>query len=89
MVTFDELCQLEPHLLDLAAAARRCCDDPALPSFCANQVWYGDGFRKRLDQLAGWHSRHPNPVVRSQGAYDVAYDAIYQMLPDCRGCQCW
>jgi hypothetical protein len=65
-MTFDELCKLEPGLLVLADKAREYRDDPAQPSFCANQIWYNDGLRKQLDRLAGWHSKNPNAFVRSQ-----------------------
>jgi hypothetical protein len=30
----------------------------------------------------GWGAR--KPILRSSEAYDVAYDAIYELLPDCR-----
>jgi hypothetical protein len=87
-MTFDELCNLEPNLLVLANDAREYRDDSQQPSFCANWIWYRKGLRQRLIRLVGWHSRHADPIVRSQAAYDVAYRAIYEMLPDCRGCEC-
>jgi hypothetical protein len=29
-----------------------------------------------------------NPVLRTMGAYDAAYDKLYGALPDCRNCIC-
>jgi hypothetical protein len=58
------------------------------PDFCANQVWYGfpnnrPGLKFHLANLA----RQGHPILGTSEAYDVAYETIYQALPDCRG-QC-
>jgi hypothetical protein len=87
---FTELCRLEPKLEKLAADARSERERArGKRRYCANAAWYCGGLRARLIALAGWHSRHPEPLMRTSAAYDVAYDAIYNMLPDCRGCGCW
>ena len=62
-------------------------------NFCANEVWYGYfhrvGLKKRLCQLVGWERADRDPVLGTSAAYDVAYEVIYQALPDCRGrCAC-
>jgi hypothetical protein len=31
--------------------------------------------------LVGWSAA--NPKLRSEEAYDVAYDTLYELLPDC------
>lgn len=53
-------------------------------------VGYGDywhfGIKDRVVELAGDHAR--NPHLRSSEAYDLAYEQIYQALPDCRRCAC-
>jgi hypothetical protein len=57
-------------------------------------VWYGypghrPGLKARLTKLVGWEATRPGGVRRSSAAYDVAYDTIYEALPDCRGrCAC-
>ena len=57
--------------------------DTGGPSFCANDVWYRPGsFKSRLVRLAGWWAEKPE--LRTSEAYDVAYDELYQQLPDCR-----
>jgi len=57
------------------------------PDFCANEVWYGSGddggVRKRVSNLVGW-DRKPDPILGSDEAYDVAYESLYEELPDCR-----
>jgi hypothetical protein len=56
-------------------------------NFCANEVWYGKGHdggvRERVSRLVGW-DRRPDPVLGTEEAYDVAYDALYEELPDCK-----
>lgn len=73
--TFDELCQIEPRLKQLAldAEARRRKNKYSV----SVTLWF-QLFRPRLGALAGFGAR--NPALRTQKAYDAAYDAIYQML---------
>jgi hypothetical protein len=91
-LTFRALAKLEPRLNDLLAAARAFHKSRA-KVFCANAVWYGyPGFRPGLKallcRLVGW-SRKEGGVLQTSEAYDVAYQAIYRALPDCRGrCAC-
>jgi len=89
-LTFDDLLRLEPRLLALANEARAYrAEAEHRRSWCANAVWYGPGnLRSRLMRLVGWCSTHPDPVVRSSRAYEIAYLAIYGLLPDCRRCRC-
>jgi hypothetical protein len=87
--TFAALAKLEPELRALAAAARHQRRIArGLPSYCANQVWIFQ-FKPRLCGLVGWSSQHPEPLLHTRAAYDVAYDHIYQLLPDCRNCLCF
>lgn len=53
--------------------------------FCANNVWY-EHFKPRLFPLVGWECR--NPEIRTQEAWDLAYETIYEALPPCRDCLC-
>jgi hypothetical protein len=77
-MTFAELASIEPQLATLLKEARRV--EPS-DTFCANAVWYRQ-FKPRLLSLAGWEAE--NPILRSSEAYDVAYETIYEALPDCR-----
>jgi len=55
------------------------------PGFCANEVWYGAGnLRERLSALVGWDVDQGDPVLGTRGAYDLAYDTVYDALPCCR-----
>ena len=87
-ITFEELCELEPGLLLLAEEARQYKDDPSRPWFCANEAWYINGLKRWLIQLVGWDSKHPDPAVHTEAAYEAAYGAIYGLLPNCRNCGC-
>ncbi|MER3501173.1 MAG: hypothetical protein C4295_06790 [Candidatus Fervidibacterota bacterium] len=55
---------------------------------CANYLWYRrGGLKERLSDLVGYGAR--NPALRSEEAYNVAYDYLYALLPNCRNCCCW
>ncbi len=41
-----------------------------------------------MTQLVGWGSNHPDPALRTSAAYDVAYQTLYDLLPDCQDCGC-
>lgn len=90
-LTFAHLVALEPELGDLLAEVASLKPDPS-GHFCANAAWYGyqqrpSGFRKRLSQLVG-HLSGLDGVLGTSRAYDIAYQTLYQALPDCRhgGC---
>ena len=89
-LTFERLTELEPRLKDLLAEARAFHKDPN-PNFCANAVWYGyagPGLKERLCRLVGF-TAEGGGALRTSAAYDLAYQTIYQALPDCRGrCAC-
>ncbi|HKD45169.1 MAG TPA: hypothetical protein VKD24_05885 [Candidatus Angelobacter sp.] len=87
-LTFDDLCALEPELAALAERARSYRDGPKQSSFCANQVWYYRGLKAKLCSLVGWFARNPDLRLHTGEAYDLAYQTIYYLLPDCRNCGC-
>lgn len=93
-MTFDRLCELEPKLKSLADEASATRDDGTKEAFCANAIWYGyfghPGIKPRLLLLVGWERPDGPDELLTTEAYDVAYDTIYNMLPDCRGeCGCF
>lgn len=75
---FLKLCAVEPRLWSLYRKAKR--EKPG-PGFCANRVWYVT-LKPQLVQLVGWHAERPE--LRTSHAYDLAYDTIYEALPDCQ-----
>ena len=86
-ITWSMLVDLEPRLRDLLSNARAVKDDPSAPSFCANEIWYRkNGLRDQLCELVGWSARKKDSLLQSSDAYDLAYDKIYNALPDCRNC---
>ncbi len=84
-ITFEEICRHEPRVAELAKDAQAVRDNLKSDTFCANSIWY-NGMRARLIALVG-HNAH-NPILRNSEAYDIAYDTIYGLLPDCRNCCC-
>jgi hypothetical protein len=79
IVTFKQLVKIEPRLEGLDAKAAQI--DGSDPDFCANRVWYGS-LKPALLKLVGWEASHP--LLKSEVAYDVAYEHIYSRLPDCK-----
>lgn len=87
-LTWRELVRREPRLAELLREAKAVDDSD--PHFCANLVWYGrGGLKERLCRLVGWEAEKDDPVLRTPEAYDLAYEKIYNALPDCRDCDCW
>jgi hypothetical protein len=86
-MTFDELCEREPALRRLYDAARAERRKRRGKHYCANAVWYVR-LKPRLLWLVGWQRPDRDPVLGSADAYDVAYDTIYDALPDCKDCGC-
>jgi len=81
--TFDELCEIEPALRDLEYQIREV--DGSGPHFSANAVW-SQLCKPVLVGLVGWDARRPE--LRTQAAYDTAYDHLNDLLPPCRDCWC-
>lgn len=59
--------------------------------FCANHWWYGRrGFKATLTTIIGSFADQPDAALRTAAAYDVAYQHLYRLLPDCRHeGMCW
>lgn len=93
-ITWEEIVRIEPRLEQLAEEARayKQATRYKRKNVCANDRWYGygpwrgRGLRPMLVQLVGWCS--PTPELQTREAYDVAYQYIYSLLPDCRNCRC-
>jgi hypothetical protein len=83
-VRWKYLTDLEPRLNELLDEIRNV--DGSDDSFCANSVWY-EAFKPRLCGLVGWQASKAG-FLRSSHVYDVAYERLYQELPDCKNCGC-
>ncbi|MBL8252111.1 MAG: hypothetical protein JNJ76_00730 [Candidatus Competibacter sp.] len=87
--TFRDFAIIEPRLKSLATDARA-FKKRSVGQYrvCANEYWYREeGLKDRLCELVGWEAE--NPLLRGDHAHDVAYDAIYKMLPYCKNCGCY
>jgi hypothetical protein len=86
-MTFKELTDLEPRLIDLLNEAKS-ISSKENPNFCTNRIWYGyqdseSGLKYRMSRLVGNFTESDNSILRSSAAYDLAYRTIYDALPDC------
>lgn len=86
--SWEQLVAAEPKLAALLAEAQAVSSE-GQERFCANTIWYSR-FKPRLLPLVGWDSlRQRDPLLGSEGAYNRAYDVLYDALPDCRNCFCF
>ena len=86
LLSFQQICYLEPRVQALFDEAKAVHDDPSKESFCANTLWRTGGFRSRVIELVGWDAT--NAELQSDKAYDTVYQTIYAALPNCRNCGC-
>jgi hypothetical protein len=89
-LTWRRIANIEPRLAE-AERLIKMIRDPGGESFCANDIWYGYrdirfSFKERVNTYAGWFAEKPE--LRSDAAYDIAYQHLYDLLPDCRNCLC-
>lgn len=87
---FKAIARIEPALIELERKVRdHAKANAGAEAYCANENWYGPrNFRAAVVRLVGWEAT--NPMLRNPNAYDVAYDYLYSLLPDCRhddGCR--
>jgi hypothetical protein len=96
--TWPTLTALVPELLDLEQRVKhvvRLAND-GKGAFCANALWYGASGKRTIKsamaRLVGYAAADRlDPLVMSSDAYDLVYERLYALLPDCRhepGC-CW
>jgi hypothetical protein len=89
-LTWRRMASLEPRLAE-AEYLLKLIRDPGGDYFCANDIWYGYrdirfSFKERVNAYTGWFAQRPE--LRSDAAYDIAYQHLYDLLPDCRNCLC-
>jgi hypothetical protein len=85
--TLDELVALDPRIGQLLEDAGRVRDDGSAPAYCGNLV-FDTRFKPRIVALVGWERRDGPKPLRTNLAYDVLYDAVYDKMPNCRNCWC-
>ena len=86
-LTWAALVKREPRLADLRAVVGAVVRDRQR-HYNANGVWFGPhnvegvpGLKYQMVRLVGRHALTDDPVIRSSDAYDVAYEALYGLLP--------
>jgi hypothetical protein len=94
-LSWERIVEIEPRLRaverEIMIIAHSDSASPRWKPFCANAIWYGYldpsfSFKKRVHRYTGWYAEKPE--LRSQAAYRLAYEHLYNLLPDCRGCMC-
>ena len=51
--------------------------------YCANDYWYRPGgFKSQLVQLVGYGAE--GEELKTEEAYDVCYEYLYDLLPNCK-----
>jgi hypothetical protein len=83
-LNWEDLIELEPRLEQIERDVRYHAEHHRTGPYCANRFWYGYdglGFKDRLCAVVGWGS--DGQRLRSSEAYDLAYDHLYALLPNC------
>jgi hypothetical protein len=83
-LTWSDLVELEPRLEILERDIKYHATQHQNGRYCASSAWHGyraEGFKDRLSRLVGWGSERLS--VRSSESYDLAYDRLYALLPNC------
>jgi len=85
-ITWDNLCRLEPGLLDLWSEAKRTEDNHQRKSFCKYD-WFGEHLVDRLTELLGPWTEGKHPKLSTLDALNLAKDVVTEALPPCRNCE--
>lgn len=85
-IRWEDLCRLEPELLELWSEANGVKDTGRRKTFCAYD-YFGKNIADRLTELLGpWNEREIQ-VLNSIKSLDLAKDKIFDALPPCRNCK--
>lgn len=89
---FEQVATYDERLLNLEKSILKHVDTIGKTDaeYCANSYWYGydqsggfpQGFKGELQKLVGRDAE--NEELRSSLAYDICYEYLYGLLPDCR-----
>lgn len=83
-IPFAYLASMEPKLWLLADECAAILPDGF---FCANDHWF-ERIDSRFLQMVGPEAKSLVTFVRSSKASEAAFEFLYALLPDCRGCSC-
>jgi hypothetical protein len=88
-LSWERIVEIEPRLRaaerEIKAIAHSDSAFPRGEPFCANAIWYGYldpsfSLKARVRRYTGWHAEKPE--LRSQAAYRLAYEHLYNLLPE-------
>ncbi len=77
--SYDELTIYEPRLLELWEQVQQVADGEG---FCANEHWY-QKVKPEVSRLVGWETECRHPMICGCYAYDIVYEQLYALLPNC------
>jgi hypothetical protein len=89
-LSWERIVEIEPRLKHTEKVIRALTDKGGR-YFCANELWYGyndisQSFKGVVIRYAGDYAERGE--LRSNAAYDIAYEHLYDLLPGCRDCLC-
>ncbi len=83
MITYQELEELEPKLIELLAEAKRSAEMPGTWG-AKNYLWYGQngsrGMKHSIVGIVGMFRKKGPAILQTSEAYDVAYKELYRTL---------
>lgn len=84
-MTWDKLIELEPRLKALLEKAQGYHKATANDKyFCANHVWYRKLKPELVELVGNYREKEGDPFLYTSEAYDLAYQTVYDALPNCR-----
>lgn len=86
-LTWETLIAIDPFFDGLLSGIEGIELEPG-ERFCANDTWYKK-YKPLILRRVGWHAPNYAPgILRTERAYDIVYQKLYDALPNCRNCSC-
>lgn len=85
-ITWEELCRLEPNLVELWEEVTGVKDSGRRKSFCAHDYFDKHIVETLMDLLGPWNEREI-AVLNDMKSLNLAKDTLFAALPPCRNCE--
>ncbi|GAN33722.1 MAG: hypothetical protein DYG83_10320 [Candidatus Brocadia sp. AMX2] len=84
-LTWETIIAIDPYFDDLLHGIKTIKPGE---KFCANETWYKE-YKPIILRRVGYFAPNYAPeILKTEKAYDVVYQKLYDALPDCKGCAC-
>lgn len=85
-ITWETIIAIDPYFDDLL---REIEGIEQGENFCANNVWY-KRYKPIVLRRVGWYAPNYAPeILKTERAYEIVYEKLYDALPNCKGCGCF